>query len=112
MSQQKEKPDQPVSLAIPEWLRVYRSRLDDLDAEIVALLCQRHDIIREVGQAKAEADMAAVLPDRVTEVIENAARLAAETGGDAALIRRIYTDIVQTSCALEEDIIASQASAD
>ncbi|HBR69658.1 MAG TPA: chorismate mutase, partial [Rhodospirillaceae bacterium] len=44
---------------------------------------QRYDVIEEVGALKAARGIAATLPDRVEEVRENAAKMAAESGLDA-----------------------------
>lgn len=89
----------------PDWLRTYRARIDALDDQIVTLLARRHDIIRAVAKHKHAAGIPATLPDRVAQVVERNTAHAAQNSGDAALVRRLYTDIVATSCALEDDIM-------
>ncbi len=93
----------------PDWLNDYRAQIDALDDRIVALLTERHAIIRAVAKQKMAAGIPAILPDRVAHVIDRNAKQAAESGGDAALVRRLYTDIVATSCTLEEDIMRAMS---
>ncbi len=88
-------------------LKPYRRKIDGIDRQIIDLLKQRYDVIREVGTLKAHENIASVLPDRVDEVRENAARLAAEQGLDEAFIRHLYAQLIEHSCNLEEEIIQS-----
>ncbi len=87
-----------------EILKPYRARIDALDDEIVDLLVTRVGIIREVGVLKAREGIPATLPDRVVAVRERAAARAAAAGLDPELVRRLYTILIDYSCALEEDI--------
>lgn len=87
-----------------EILKPYRARIDALDDEIVDLLVTRVGIIREVGVLKAREGIPAILPDRVVAVRERAAARAAAGGLDPELVRRLYTILIDYSCALEEDI--------
>lgn len=94
-----------------EILKPYRARIDALDDRIVDLLVERIGIIREVGVLKAEKGIPATLPDRVDQVRERNAARAASKGLDADLVRRLYTEIIDYSCALEETIKAEQKRA-
>lgn len=87
-----------------EILKPYRAQIDAIDREMIALLRKRYDVIEAVGVLKAQHDIPAVLPDRVDEVRENAAKMAADLGLDAEFIRGIYTQIIQHSCGLEMQI--------
>lgn len=84
----------------------YRNRLDELDRRIVALLAERIDIICEVGVVKYREGIPATLPDRVAQVIDQAAAAAEDRGIDPVLVRGLYTDLVAYCCRLEEDIAA------
>ena len=95
----------PTLDTVPAWLQKHRTDLDALDNQIVDLLCVRHGIVRQVGEAKAIAGMAAILPDRLQDVMDKTTGRAAEKGGDAGLVKRIYEEILRTACAMEEDII-------
>ncbi len=88
-----------------EILKPYRTRINALDEEIIKLLRQRYDVIEEVGALKAREGIDATLPDRVDEVRERAASIAAELGMDEDFIRRLYAQLIEHSCNLEDDII-------
>lgn len=90
-----------------EILKPYRARIDELDDRIIDLLAERTAVIREVGHLKHRENIPSVLPDRVDEVRERAAARAAEKGLDAALVRQIYTSLIDYSCALEDEIKAA-----
>ncbi len=91
-----------------EILKPYRARINELDEQIIELLRQRYDVIEEVGHLKAREGIASVLPDRVDEVRERAIQMAAEKGLDADFIGRLYTQLIEHSCALEEEIISTK----
>ncbi len=93
-----------------EILKPYRARINTLDRQIIDLLRQRYDVIEEVGALKAARGIAATLPDRVEEVRENAAKMAAESGLDADFIRKLYAQIIEHSCDLEDKIINAAAA--
>lgn len=93
-----------------EVLKPYRAKIDALDDKIMDLLAERLAIIDEVAQVKADRDIPAVLEDRVSEVIENAARRAGEKGVDPELARRIYAVIVAWCCDVEHEFINAQNS--
>ncbi|MGQ0527671.1 MAG: chorismate mutase [Alphaproteobacteria bacterium] len=86
-------------------LEPYRARIDELDQKILELLAQRYEVIEEVGHLKAREGIASTLPGRVDEVRENAARMAAEKNLDEDFIRTLYAQLIDHSCALEEQII-------
>lgn len=88
-----------------EILKPYRRKIDDIDAQIIALLRARYDVIAEVGHLKAREGIAAVLPERVEEVRENAIRIARQSNLDADFIGRLYAQLIDHSCALEDSII-------
>ncbi|MCK5284324.1 MAG: chorismate mutase [Alphaproteobacteria bacterium] len=88
-----------------EILKSYRKRIDILDEQIINLLRQRYDVIEEVGHLKARENIAAVLPERIDEVRENAVSQALAKGLDEAFIRNIYAQLIEHSCAFEEEII-------
>lgn len=89
---------------IAKTLKPYRMRIDQIDQQIIDLLRQRYDVIEEVGHLKTHKNIPAVLQDRVDEVRERAAGMAAEKGLDEDFIRNIYAQIIDHSCALEETI--------
>ncbi len=90
--------DQEKALLAP-----YRARIDDLDAQIVALLGQRFGIISDVAKLKAEHGIAPILPYRVEEVVRNARAKAEKAGVNPDLVEKIYRIIIDTACRQEED---------
>ncbi len=85
-----------------EALKPYRVRINVIDEQIIQLLRRRYDVIEDVAMLKARENIPAVLNDRIEEVREKAARLAGEKGLDADFIRKLYAQIIEHSCALEE----------
>ena len=91
-----------------EILKPYRDRIDALDEEIIDLLRKRYDVIEEVAEVKLREGIASVLQDRVDEVREHAAALAAGKGLDEDFIRNLYEQLIEHSCDLEEQIIQAR----
>ena len=90
---------------IKQILGPYRDLINSIDKEIIELLRQRYDVIEQVGQIKAREGIASVLQDRVEEVRERAAAMAAERGLDEVFIRDLYAQLIAHSCNREEEII-------
>ncbi len=101
----KLNPDDEKSLLAP-----YRARIDLLDAQIVALLGQRFDVIREVAILKAEHGIQPILPERIEEVVQHARAKAEKAGVDPKLVEQIYRIIIDTACKEEEEYSRMQAS--
>jgi chorismate mutase-like protein len=87
-------------------LKPHRESIDAIDTQIIGLLKERYSVIRTVGHIKAEAGIPAIIPERVIEVRENAARMARAGGLDEDFIRDLYTRLIDHSCATEEAIIS------
>ena len=85
-----------------EVLKPYRVRINVIDEQILQLLRRRYDVIEDVAKIKARENIPAVIHERIEEVREKAANLAAEKGLDADFIRKIYSQLIDHSCALEE----------
>jgi 4-amino-4-deoxychorismate mutase len=88
-------------------LKPYRQKIDQLDRQIIQLLKERYGVIREVGHLKARENIPSIIPERVEEVRQNAARMAAENGLDHVFIGLLYAQLIDHSCDLEEEIIQS-----
>lgn len=88
-----------------EILKPFRQRINEIDEQIIDLLRRRYDVIEEVAEIKTRENIPAVIPERVDEVRENAARHAAQKGLDENFIRKLYAQLIEHSCALEERII-------
>jgi isochorismate pyruvate lyase len=99
----KLTPDEEKALLAP-----YRAKIDALDAQIVGLLGQRFDVIRDVAKLKAEHGIAPILPYRVEEVVSHARARAEKAGVDPELVEKIYRIIIDTACQEEEDYARAQ----
>jgi isochorismate pyruvate lyase len=99
----KLTPDEEKALLAP-----YRAKIDALDAQIVGLLGQRFDVIRDVAVLKAKHGIAPILPDRVEEVVSHARARAEKAGVDPKLVEQIYRIIIDTACQEEEDYARAQ----
>lgn len=88
-----------------EVLKPYRVRINVIDEQILQLLRRRYDVIEDVAKIKARENIPATIPERVKEVRENAARLAAEKGLDEDFVRKLYVQLIEHSCETEESIM-------
>lgn len=93
-----------VQAPTPEMAK-YRKQIDELDVEIVRLFGQRFDIVRQVAHHKKEHGIASVLPDRVEQVKQNAAKLGEPENLDPQFMRDLYTVIIDYACSFEDTII-------
>lgn len=94
-----------MSKDIKEIMKPYRDRIDAIDEQIIDLLRKRYDVIEEVGVFKTENSIDPVLQDRVDEVRERAASMAAAKGLDEEFIRSLYAQLIKHCCDLEADIM-------
>ena len=90
-----------------EIMKPFRKRIDDLDDQIIDLMVQRTEIIREVADFKSKNDIPAVLQDRVDEVRERCAARAEAQGMDPEIIRTLDAALIKFSCDLEEELMAA-----
>jgi isochorismate pyruvate lyase len=98
--------DTPDTGAIPKELQLFRQDIDALDKELVMLLARRFEVIRHVAAWKAEHGVAAILPERINEVIARTEAIARTLNLPQGLVARLYEIIVAQACALEDSLIA------
>ena len=81
----------------------WRSRINDLDNQILHLLNQRAEAALQIGDLKRRQDLPSYAPDREAEIVS---RLSAASGGPlpAASIRAIWREILSGCRALERPI--------
>jgi len=70
-----------------------RAQIDEVDAQLVALLGQRFELTRRVGWLKAGGGMASLDTSRERAQDERFAELAAAAGVDATLVRQVFDDV-------------------
>jgi len=85
-----------------EVLKKHRQKIDKIDAQLIKLLGQRFDVVRDVAKVKIKHDIPAFLGGRVNEVRNNAVARGKTHGVDADFVRTLYTMLIYQSCAEEE----------
>ena len=88
-------------------LAPFRRQIDVLDARIIAFLGERFAVVRQVAALKAEHGIHPVLKDRIEEVVARARDAATKAGFDADVAEQVYRVLLDASCQLEDDYIAS-----
>lgn len=89
-------------------LKKHRQKIDKIDAQLLKLLGDRFDVVRDVAKVKVKHDIPAFLGGRVNEVRNNAVKLGILYGIDPDFVRTLYTMLIYQSCA-EEEVLKHQA---
>lgn len=76
-----------------ESLDQVRAQIDRLDRDIVALLAERGDYVRQAARFKKTKDDVAA-PARVEQVIGKVRGLASDRGADPDLVERVYRAMI------------------
>ncbi len=72
----------------------YRSRIDELDAELIRLLAERFEITKAVGAYKARAGLPPADPGREKQQVARLRALAEEVGMDPGFSEKVFRLIV------------------
>lgn len=80
-----------------ERLEQLRSRIQELDRELVALIGERRALVLEVGEAKAALGLPVLDPGQEAKVVRRAAELARELGVDEELTRDVVWRIMASA---------------
>ncbi|MDH0304191.1 MULTISPECIES: chorismate mutase [unclassified Pseudomonas] len=83
----------------------HRERIDRIDDQLIDLLAQRLDIIREVAHSKKDSNTAVMQPERVRQVVGRCTARGHTRNVPAALIEQLYHAIIEQSCQIEYDVI-------
>lgn len=74
-----------------------RRRIDDVDADIVALLAARMRLASEIGMVKRECDISIYQPERWAKVMQNVEKLSASADLNTVFAQQVYAAIHQES---------------
>ncbi len=96
--------------SIPD-MAALRREIDALDRALVALLARRARLIDRAVELKPGEGMAARIPARVEEVLDNVRREAAAAGWDVDLAEALWRQLVEWSIAREEKVLGRQDAA-
>lgn len=89
-------------------LSTLRSQIDALDGELVKLLAVREKLVAEVLEYKKGTQLPARIPDRIEEVINNAADRAVSLGANPDLARTVWSAMVEWFVQHEERELAKR----
>lgn len=89
-------------------LKKHRQKIDKIDRQLLKLLGDRFDVVRDVAKVKIKHDIPAFLGGRVNEVRNNAVKLGILYGIDPDFVRTLYTMLIYQSCA-EEEVLKHEA---
>ncbi|WP_294772500.1 chorismate mutase [uncultured Rhodoferax sp.] len=78
----------------PAELLQLRTRINDIDAQILALLAQRFEVTAEVGALKARSGLTAVDPAREESQRIRYANLAARHGLSEELVQGVFQAVI------------------
>jgi len=79
-----------------------RNRIDDIDAQIVRLLCERALTAIEIGKLKSDAAVPIYAPVRERHVLDNVRRHSAGGPLKWEAVERIYIEVISACRALED----------
>ena len=88
---------------VPPALQQARREIDDIDQRLVSLLVERFAVAERVVDIKREAGIAALLPDRVEEVVSNVEALALRNGLPQGLAEGLWRQLISATIAYEEE---------
>ena len=83
-----------------------RHKIDRLDNELIRLLNERADLVRDVGEVKRVTGQEIYAPEREEHVLSGLVAKSEAQGGrlPAESVRAIYREIMSASLALEKDL--------
>ncbi|MEM9468960.1 MAG: chorismate mutase [Pseudomonadota bacterium] len=87
---------------IAQLLKPHREKIDRLDDQIIDLLAERLEVIRDVSVIKQENHIEPVLQERVDEVRDRCVERGITKGYDPNFMHSLYTLIINYSCDVEQ----------
>jgi chorismate mutase-like protein len=90
-----------------EKLAQWRTRIDEVDLRILALLNERTAVVEEIGRIKQKADLPVYEPKREDEVFHN---VTGSNGGPLpnGAVRRIFERIIDEMRTVQKERMNSQ----
>lgn len=81
----------------------FRAEIDRIDAEIVALLARRMEVVKHVIAVKKTEGLAALLPERVEDVVEKVTARAETEGVPPELAEKLWRLMIEWVVAYENE---------
>ena len=91
-------------------LRALRSRIDDIDRQLLSLLADRQKASREIADIKQRENMTVFQPKRWSELLDNRTAQAKELGLDPAFVKDLYQKIHAQSVKDQETLLNEKGS--
>ena len=85
-----------------------RDEIDAVDAELVALIQKRFEIADRVIEVKRAKGIAAALPDRIEQVVQNALKNSKHTQVPPQTIEKLWRTLIAETIAYEEKILSTK----
>lgn len=82
-----------------------RAQIDDLDAQLMALMARRHALIDRAAQIKSGNGMPARIDKRVEEVVANVRRHAEAHGLNPQLYDALWRQLIEAAIHQEERLL-------
>jgi len=90
-----------------EKLNNLRAQINELDKQLIDLLGDRMDVVKEIGKVKKESNVAILQRSRWSEVIQGVIKEGSQHGLSQEFIEKIFKSIHQESIDHQEKIIKS-----
>jgi isochorismate pyruvate lyase len=84
-------------------LAPFRAEIDRIDAEIVVLLARRLEVVKHVIAVKRTEGLAALLPERVEDVVEKVSSRAETEGVPPDLAEKLWRVMIDWVIAYENE---------
>jgi chorismate mutase len=88
-------------------LSALRKQIDELDHRLIAILAQRMDVAKEIGQVKKESNVAVLQVGRWDELVKERKEMAASKGLSEDFIQRFLEAIHQESINNQDKLMHS-----
>lgn len=76
-------------------LDTIRGNIDEIDHQLVALLCERQGLVQRAAFLKKDED-AVRDPERVEEIISRVRKLAEREGASPEIVERVYRSMIES----------------
>ena len=85
-------------------LKISRNKIDSLDKQLITLLGQREQVVKEIGIYKAKNNIAPLQADRFKQVLEKAVEAGKKEGLSETFITELMNAIHKESLRIEEEL--------
>ncbi|MGE4443906.1 MAG: chorismate mutase [Candidatus Altimarinota bacterium] len=83
-------------------LQIYRESIDEIDAQIITLISERFEVVKQVGEYKKLHNLPPLQPERWQQVLSSKKELAKKLGVNPDFIETIWNEIHKEALRLEE----------